>query len=67
MSSDFEAFRKFIVFEPSIYEYFFLLNKIRENNYTIMISPYLLYFVKNYDTSIELPNSNRVIINADDK
>jgi glycosyltransferase involved in cell wall biosynthesis len=56
-----------IVFEPSTYEDFFLLNKIRENNFTIMISPYLLYFVKKCDTSIELPNSNRVFINADDK
>jgi glycosyltransferase involved in cell wall biosynthesis len=42
-----------IVFEPSCTEDFFLLDKIRENKYKIMISPHVLYYVRNYNNHIE--------------
>ena len=51
-----------IMFEPSIREDFKLLEKIRENNYKIMISPYLLYFVRNYNHYYS-DIFNRVFIN----
>jgi hypothetical protein len=52
-----------IIFEPSGSEDYELLNKIRQNRYKIMISPYILYFVRSYNQE---DNSvlNRVFINT---
>jgi glycosyltransferase involved in cell wall biosynthesis len=50
-----------IVFEPSEFEDFYFLDKCRTNQYRILISPYLLYFVRNYNTSPTIV-SNRVFI-----
>ena len=52
-----------IIFEPSNKEDFELLKKIRENKYKMMISPHLLYYVRNYDNHIECNDLNRVFIN----
>jgi glycosyltransferase involved in cell wall biosynthesis len=51
-----------IIFEPSGVEDFVFLNKIRENKYKMMISPYALYFVRNYNNHIECNDYNRVFI-----
>jgi glycosyltransferase involved in cell wall biosynthesis len=52
-----------IIFEPSHLEDYYLLSKVRENKYKIMISPYLLYFVRNYNIDSCNILSNRVFIN----
>jgi glycosyltransferase involved in cell wall biosynthesis len=51
-----------IMFEPSGVEDFTLLDKIRGNKYKMMISPYSLYFVRNYTNHIECSDYNRVFI-----
>jgi glycosyltransferase involved in cell wall biosynthesis len=59
------------IFEPSTLEDYEFLNKLRQNNYKMMISPYLLYFVRNYDvdsnntvnTDVMSIIANRVFIN----
>jgi glycosyltransferase involved in cell wall biosynthesis len=50
-----------ILFEPSEYEDFYYLDKCRAKKYRILISPYLLYFVRNYNTHSNVV-SNRVFI-----
>uniref|UniRef100_A0A6C0B8M7 Glycosyltransferase 2-like domain-containing protein n=1 Tax=viral metagenome TaxID=1070528 RepID=A0A6C0B8M7_9ZZZZ len=50
-----------IVFEPSEYEDFGYLDKCRAKKYRIMISPYLLYFVRNCNPFSNVV-SNRVFI-----
>ena len=52
-----------IVFEPCDKEDFYFLKTVREKKYKIMISPYLLYFVRNYNTEGYNMLSNRVLIN----
>jgi len=52
-----------IIFEPSSAEDFYLLDKIRDKKYKMMISPYLLYFVRNYHNHLDVI-SNRVFINV---
>lgn len=51
-----------LLFSPSQYEDFYYLSLIRSNNYTIMISPYVLYFVREYDVKCELVG-NRLFLN----
>jgi glycosyltransferase involved in cell wall biosynthesis len=58
-----EIFDSGMTFDPSHLEDYKYLNKLRENNYNIMISPYILYFVRNYDTEQELPLCDRTFIN----
>ena len=57
-------FDKGIVFTPSIVEDYLFLNTCRSKGYKIMISPYVLYFVRNYNSDT-YPNEtfNRVFIN----
>jgi glycosyltransferase involved in cell wall biosynthesis len=50
-----------ILFEPSITEDYFLLDKIRKNNHPMIISPYVTYFVREEPSNIGA--FNRVIIN----
>jgi glycosyltransferase involved in cell wall biosynthesis len=50
-----------IVFEPSEFEDFYYLDKCRAKKYRILISPYLLYFVRNYNTQSNVV-ANRVFI-----
>jgi hypothetical protein len=63
------AFKKKIIDEgfimqPSSIEDFEYLSTLRNNNYCIMISPYVKYFVNgNDEKSIVLQTGNRVIIN----
>ena len=55
-----------ILFEPDSVEDFLFLDKIRENNYEIMISPYVKYFVKNKVLNkSENIIGNRVFINME--
>jgi len=51
------------IFEPSCVEDYDFLHKLRQNNYRIMISPYLLYFVRNYDVESNDTIGNRIFIN----
>ena len=51
-----------IMFETSAVEDFEFLDTVRKNNHKMMISPYLLYHVNNYDFNID-SISNRVFIN----
>lgn len=51
-----------LLFSPSQYEDFYYLSLLRSNNYTIMISPYVLYFVRDYDVKCELLG-NRLFLN----
>lgn len=51
-------------FEPSSVEDFSFLEKMRANHYKMMISPYLLYFVRSYDTENRFEVFNRVFINS---
>ena len=54
------------IFIPSIGEDYDLLNKIRENNYKMMISPYIRYFVRGNEYIEQTNNTvigNRVFIN----
>jgi hypothetical protein len=51
-----------LLFYPSQYEDFYYLSLIKSNNYTIMISPYVLYFVRDYDVKCELVG-NRLFLN----
>ena len=57
-----EIFDKGIKFVANGAEDFFLLNQIRKNNYKMIISPYVTYYVKNsvHDSNII---GNRVFIN----
>jgi len=52
-----------LVFETSQFEDYYFLNKTRDFLYKIMISPYLLYFVKSYDINSNNTLYNRVFIN----
>jgi glycosyltransferase involved in cell wall biosynthesis len=54
-----------ILFKPDGAEDFLFLNEIRENNYEIMISPYIKYFVKNKNLLKKNIYGNRVFINMD--
>ena len=56
-------FESGIIFEPSNEEDFYLLDKIRQNKYKMMISPYLLYSVFNYEIENNNTVFNRVLIN----
>ncbi len=58
-----EIFDSGMFFDPSHLEDYKYLNKLRENNYNIMISPYVLYFVRNYDTEQDVPLCDRIFIN----
>ena len=51
-----------IIFKTSHIEDFEFLDTVRKNNHKMMISPYLLYHVNNYDFKID-SISNRVFIN----
>jgi hypothetical protein len=51
-----------LIFSPSKYEDYDYLSLIKSNNYTIMISPYVLYFVRDYDVKCELLG-NRLFLN----
>ena len=50
------------IFSPSEYEDYDYLSLLKSNNYTIMISPYVLYFVRDYDVKCELIG-NRLFLN----
>jgi glycosyltransferase involved in cell wall biosynthesis len=50
------------IFSPSKYEDYHYLSLLKSNNYTIMISPYVLYFVRDYDVKCEL-TGNRLFLN----
>jgi len=52
-----------ILFDTSQFEDYYFLNSVRELQYKIMISPYLLYFVRSYDVDSDETMSNRVFIN----
>ena len=52
-----------IIFEPSCTEDYELLDKIRQNGYKIMISPYILYFVRVYNQE-DNTVLNRAFINT---
>ena len=52
-----------ILFKPDGAEDFLFLNEIRENDYEIMISPYVKYFVKNKNLLEKNKYGNRVFIN----
>ena len=57
-------FNNNIIFVPSCTEDYFILDKIRENNYKIMISPYLRYFVRNIPKEeIDAFTKNKIIGN----
>jgi glycosyltransferase involved in cell wall biosynthesis len=51
-----------LIFVPGQFEDYTFLDKVREQKYKIMISRYLLYFVRNYNTENNTI-SNRVFIN----
>jgi len=51
-----------LFFSPSKYEDYEYLSLLRSKNYTIMISPYVLYFVREYNVDC-IVNGNRVFIN----
>lgn len=57
-----KIFNNKLVFAPSSSEDFEYLNLIRNNNYKIIISPYVKYFVRNEDMNNNL-KGNRVKIN----
>jgi len=50
-------------FIPDGAEDFLYLNKIRDNNYKIIISPYVKYFVREKNINIFNDKGNRVLIN----
>jgi hypothetical protein len=50
------------IFSPSEYEDYNYLSLLKSNNYTIMISPYVVYFVRDYDVKCELIG-NRLFLN----
>jgi glycosyltransferase involved in cell wall biosynthesis len=52
-----------IKFIPDGAEDFLYLNKIRDNNYKIIISPYVKYFVREKNINIFSDKGNRVLIN----
>jgi glycosyltransferase involved in cell wall biosynthesis len=52
-----------IKFIPDGAEDFLYLNKIRDNNYKIIISPYVKYFVREKNINIFNDKGNRVLIN----
>lgn len=51
-----------LIFSPSKYEDYEYLSLIKSNNYTIMISPYVLYFVRDYDVKCDIIG-NRLFLN----
>lgn len=51
------------IFEPSSVEDYTLLDNIRQKKYKMMISPYLLYSVRNYEIENNDTVCNRVLIN----
>jgi glycosyltransferase involved in cell wall biosynthesis len=60
-----DIFKKGFAFEPSHVEDFEYLSKLRENNYCIMISPHVKYYVdRNDEKAIVSQLGNRVIING---
>jgi glycosyltransferase involved in cell wall biosynthesis len=50
------------IFYPSNTEDFDLLNKIKNNKYKIMISPYIKYFVRCNNSNINYENGSRIIL-----
>jgi hypothetical protein len=58
-----KIFDKKLIFEPSSCEDFEYLNLMRNNNYKIIISPYVKYFVRSEDTNNNNLKGNRVKIN----
>lgn len=61
-----QIFNDGIKFNPSGAEDFYYLDNIRKNNYIMMISPYVKYFVRENSTNhliVNVPKGNRVIIN----
>jgi glycosyltransferase involved in cell wall biosynthesis len=58
-----QIFDSGIMFTPSICEDFYFLDKVRTEKFKMMISPYLLYFVRKYDIDNINIISNRVFIN----
>jgi hypothetical protein len=60
----YEIFSKGIKFIPNGIEDYALLNKIRENGYRIIISPYVKYFVRT-ESEKRKEFGNRVFINMD--
>jgi hypothetical protein len=50
-------------FIPDGAEDFLYLNKIRNNNYKIIISPYVKYFVREKNINVFNDKGNRVLIN----
>lgn len=58
-------FEEGIVFKPSAIEDFLFLDSCRSKGYKIMISPYVLYFVKNYNDDKYIDKIfDRVFINT---
>jgi len=51
-----------VLFSPSKYEDYEYLSLLKSKNYTIMISPHVLYFVREYNVYC-LETGNRVLIN----
>ena len=63
-----KIFKEGITFIPSHIEDFNLLDRIRNEGYKIVMSPYVKYFVDNYEhTEIDPIKGRRIIINAEDK
>ena len=63
-----KIFKEGITFIPSHIEDFNLLDRIRNEGYKIVMSPYVKYFVDNYEHTEKDPiKGRRVIINAEDK
>jgi glycosyltransferase involved in cell wall biosynthesis len=56
-------FESGIIFEPSNVEDYILLDNIRQKKYKMMISPYLLYSVRNFEIENNDTICNRVLIN----
>jgi glycosyltransferase involved in cell wall biosynthesis len=61
-----QIFKDGIKFSPSGAEDFYYLDNIRKNNYIMIISPYVKYFVRENSTNHpteDAPKGNRIIIN----
>jgi glycosyltransferase involved in cell wall biosynthesis len=55
-----------LLFSPSDYEDYEYLSLIKQNDYSIMISPYVLYFVKEYNLTCDI-SGIRTILNQKTK
>ena len=63
-----KIFKEGIIFVPSHIEDFNLIDRIRAEGYKIVMSPYVKYFVDNYNhTEIDSIKGRRIIINPEDK